>query len=167
MSQSEQNLREAFAGESQANRKYSVFADKAKEEGYEQVARLFRAASLAEAFHARNHLRALKGIGPTAENLRAAISGENYEHTSMYPGFIDQAKGEGEREAQVSFDWALKVERIHEGLYKRALEGIQSGKDMVPADMWVCGRCGNTLEGGPPDQCPICGVPKSMFVAID
>jgi len=167
MSQSEQNLREAFAGESQANRKYSVFGDKAREEGHEQVARLFRAASLAEAFHARNHLRALKEVGSTAENLRAAISGENYEHTSMYPGFIEQAQAEGAREAQVSFDWALKVERIHEGLYKRALEAIESGKDLAAASMWVCGRCGNTLEGEPPDRCPVCGAPRSMFVAID
>lgn len=164
MSKTEKGLAEAFAGESQANRKYLAFAKKAAEEGYAQVAKLFRAAAEAETVHAHNHLKAMGGIKSTKENLEAAIKGETYEFESMYPPFIADAKVEGRKDAERSFMWANEVEKIHARLYKDALENLGKNKEV---DYYVCGLCGNTVEGEPPDTCPICGTGKKMFKKID
>jgi rubrerythrin len=158
------NLKEAFAGESQANRKYLAFAKKAEEEGYPQAARLFRAAAEAETVHALAHLAAMKGIGSTKENLQAAISGETFEFTNMYPGMIEQAKKEGNQDAAVSFDNANRVEAVHADLYKKVLQELEKGGKIV---YYVCQVCGNTVEGSAPDTCPVCRSPKKMFTLID
>jgi rubrerythrin len=158
------DLKEAFAGESQANRKYLAFAKKADEEGYPQVARLFRAAADAETVHAHAHLRVMGGIGSTADNLNAAISGETEEFKKMYPGMIERAKAEGNSAAEMSFANANAVEEIHAGLYQKALDNLGSNED---TDIYVCQVCGNTVEGEAPDKCPICGAPKKMFKKID
>ncbi|HIJ60431.1 MAG TPA: rubrerythrin family protein [Nitrospirae bacterium] len=164
MSKTEQALAEAFAGESQANRKYLAFAKKAEEEGYGQIAKLFRAAAEAETVHAHNHLKALGGIKSTKDNLASAIKGETYEFESMYPPMIADAKLEGNSEAETSFSWANTVEKIHANLYKKALDNIGKNESV---DYYVCGLCGNTLENEAPDTCPICGAKKQMFKKID
>jgi rubrerythrin len=167
MSQTSDNLQAAFAGESQASRKYLYFAEKADEEGYKQIARLFRAASDAETVHARNHLNVMKGIKSTADNLKTAIGGENYEFTKMYPEFMKQAEAEGNGEANNTFYLANKVEQIHHSLYQTALAMLEKGQALPEKPMYVCQHCGNTVEGEPPDICPVCGRPKSMFKRID
>ena len=163
MSKTENNLKEAFAGESQANRKYLAFAKKAEQEGYMQVARLFRAAAEAETIHAHNHLRALDGIKSTKENLEIAISGESYEFQKMYPQMIEDAKTENRKGAQQSFHFANEVEKIHATLYKKALENLGRNPEV---DYYVCQVCGNTVEEEPPEKCPICGAAKKMFKKI-
>ena len=159
------NLKEAFAGESQASTTYRAFARKADQEGYPQVARLFRAASAAEVVHARNHLDVMQGISSTEDNLNKAISGENMEHVSMYPEFIELAKKEGDTKAERTFDWARRVEIIHESLYKSALEALQTKPE--PRDYYVCQICGNTVEDEAPDKCPVCGAPRAQFLKVD
>jgi rubrerythrin len=167
MSQTSDNLQAAFGGESQASRKYLYFAQKADEEGYKQIARLFRAASDAETVHARNHLNVMQGIKSTADNLKTAIGGEHYEFTKMYPEFMKQAEAEGNSEANNSFYLANKVEQIHHSLYQTALTMLEKGQPLSEKPMYVCQYCGNTVEGEPPDICPVCGRPKSMFKRID
>ncbi len=167
MSKTSDNLQDAFAGESQANRKYLYFAEKADEEGHKQIARLFRAASDAETVHARNHLRVMQGIKSTKDNLLAAIGGENYEFTKMYPEFIKQADAEGNNKAKDSFDLANKVEQIHHRLYQEALGMLERGQPMAEKPIYVCQVCGNTVDGEAPEKCPICGAPKKMFKPID
>jgi rubrerythrin len=158
------NLKEAFAGESQANRKYLAFAKKADEEGYAQVARLFRAAADAETVHAHAHLGVMKGVGSTEDNLHQAIDVETEEFESMYPGMMEEAKSEGNDAAYQSFAYANAVEKIHAGLYQKALDNLGSNETV---DYYVCQYCGNTVEGEAPDKCPICGAPKNMFKKID
>jgi rubrerythrin len=158
------NLKEAFAGESQANRKYLAFAKKADEEGYAQVAKLFRAAADAETVHAHAHLGVMKGVGSTEDNLHQAIDGETEEFESMYPGMMEEAKSEGNDAAYQSFAYANAVEKIHAGLYQKALDNLGSNETV---DYYVCQYCGNTVEGEAPDKCPICGAPKNMFKKID
>ncbi|MCG2828802.1 rubrerythrin family protein [Methanothermobacter sp. K4] len=158
------NLKEAFAGESQANRKYLAFARKADEEGYHQIAKLFRAAAAAETVHAMNHLEAMGAINSTEENLREAIAGETAEFKEMYPGFIEEAEAEGEEQARWSFDVANKVEKIHAELYQSALDNL--GRN-VEVDYYVCNWCGNTVEGEAPERCAICGAPKKEFKKIE
>lgn len=158
------NLKEAFAGESQANRKYLAFARKADEEGYKQVAKLFRAAAEAETVHAHNHLMVMDGIGSTVDNLKTAISGEEDEFEAMYPEFIKEAKSEGNEKAVWTFDVANQVEEIHAELYTQALKALGNNAEV---DYFVCGHCGNTVENEAPDLCPICGAPKSEFMKID
>jgi len=160
------NLQEAFAGESQANRKYLAFAKKAEQDGFSQVAKLFRAAAEAETIHAHAHLKAMGGINNTEQNLNEAIQGETDEFTSMYPDMIKTAKKEDEQEAMISFFRANKVEEVHAGLYKKALESVKSGKDLEAADIHVCELCGNTVEGEAPDVCPFCGAKKDQFHKI-
>ena len=167
MSTTEQNLESAFAGESQASRKYLFFADKADEEGHKRIARLFRAAADAETVHARNHLRVMEGIKSTKENLLTAIGGENHEFTEMYPAFIKQAGTEGKKKAADSFDLANKVEQIHYHLYGDALSQLEKGEPMELKPFYVCQYCGNTVEGEAPEKCPVCGVPNKMFKLID
>ncbi len=160
MSNTLRNLQDAFAGESQANRKYLAFAIKAEREGYVQVAKLFRAAAEAETIHAHNHLKGLKGINSTKENLEAAISGESYEFQKMYPRMIEEAEAEGHAAALRSFSLANEVEKVHARLYQTALESL--GKN-IEADYYVCQVCGYTAEGAAPDECPVCKAKKQAF----
>jgi Rubrerythrin len=159
-----ENLKEAFAGESKANRTYLAFAKKADEEGYSQVAKLFRAAAEAETVHAHNHLLVMGGIGSTEENLKEAIEGEIEEFEAMYPDFIKEAKEVGNENAVWTFDVANQVEELHAGLYKKALEALGNNEEV---DYYVCGHCGNTVEDEAPDVCPICGALKSDFFKVD
>lgn len=161
------NLSEAFAGESQANRKYLAFAKKADQDGYPQVARLFRAAAAAETVHAHAHLRAMGEIKSTRENLNHAIAGEGFEFQNMYPTFLEEAQEEGHKQAETSFEYALAVEKIHYDLYKAARETVEKEKDLEKRKIFVCQVCGNTVYDGAPDKCPICGAPRSSFTEID
>ncbi len=162
-----ENLNEAFAGESQANRMYLAFAKKADEDGLHQVARLFRAAAEAETVHAHAHFRVLGGIKTTSDNLEAAIAGEGHEFMEMYPAFLAEAQKEGNKPAEFSFKNALAVEEIHHGLYSKALESVKSGSDLPETKIYICPVCGNTVEGDVPDTCPICNVPGSKFIEIE
>lgn len=164
MSKTEQNLKDAFAGESQANRKYLAFAKKADRDGYPQVAKLFRAAAEAETVHAHSHLRTLKGIKSTAENLQEAIAGEIHEFKSMYPAMIEDAKSEDESAALRSFTYANDVEKIHAELYQKALDNLDSP---VEADYYVCSVCGYTCENEAPDVCPVCNAKAKAFFRVD
>ncbi|MBU4316479.1 MAG: rubrerythrin family protein [Proteobacteria bacterium] len=164
MTKSEQNLWDAFAGESQANRKYLAFADKAQKEGFPQVAKLFRAAAEAETVHAHAHLRALKAVESTAENLQTAIDGETHEFKKMYPAMIEDAKAEKNTIAERSFDFANQVEKIHAELYKKALDNLSQQKDL---DYYVCPVCGYTCENEPPETCPVCKANGRSFKKID
>lgn len=159
------DLKQAFAGESQANRRYLAFAKKADAEGHPQAARLFRAAAEAETVHAHAHLRAMGGIGSTRENLAAAVAGEVHEFEKMYPAMIEDARTEGEAQALRSFEFANSVERIHAGLFGTMLENLGQGGDQFPYH--ICPVCGFTAEKGAPDVCPICGAKGSSFVRID
>ena len=157
------NLEDAFAGESQANRKYLAFAKKAEDEGFGQVAKLFRAAAEAETVHAHKHLRVMGGIRSTKENIQEAIGGETHEFTKMCPEMIEEAKKEGDNKALQSFEFANKVESIHADLYQKALDNLGKNENV---DYYVCPVCGNTVENSVPDQCPICGVSGSQFMRI-
>jgi rubrerythrin len=166
MAKAEEDLKEAFAGESQANRKYLAYAARADQDGYPQVARLFRAAADAETVHAQNHLRALKGIGSTADNLKDAIAGETHEFKSMYPEMLEQAKSEGHKDAERTFHFALEVEKVHGKLYQDMLDGLEtSGREEYA--YFVCPVCGHTVGREAPETCPICGTKGSMFKRID
>jgi rubrerythrin len=160
------NLQAAFAGESQANRKYLAFAKKADDEGYPQVAKLFRAAAAAETVHAHAHLRVMGGIKDTAGNLQAAIDGEGHEFKEMYPGFLKEAESESNQAAVYSFKNALAVEEIHHVLYGEALEAVKSGSDLPETKVYVCEVCGNTVKGEAPDKCPICNAPREKFTEV-
>jgi len=163
----EKNLQAAFAGESQANRRYLFFADKAEREGHTQIAKLFRAAAEAETVHARNHFNAMDGVGSTQANLLAGATGEHYEFTRMYPPFIEQAELENNKRAQVSFEYANKVEQIHHRLYEAAIKVLNEGKQLKDEPYFVCQVCGNTFAGQTPEKCPICGSPKSKFKRVE
>lgn len=164
---SEDNLREAFAGESQANRKYTAFAKKAEEEGFSNVARLFRTAAASETHHALKHLDVLGDVKSTAENLKAAVEGETFEMSEMYPKFIATADEEGNTPAKISFFAANEAEKVHAELYKKALDAIKGGSDIEARDYFVCQVCGYTVEGEAPDTCPVCRNPKEVFKRID
>jgi len=161
MAKSEQFLKEAFAGESQANRKYLAFAAKADQEGHAQVARLFRAAAEAETVHAHNHLRALNGIKSTKENLQEAIAGETHEFKKMYPEMIAAAKAEGNKTAERTFNFANEVEKIHAQLYQKLFDNLGKSQENYP--YYVCPVCGFTAEKQPPGTCPVCGTKGEMF----
>ncbi len=162
-----ENLQDAFAGESQANRKYLAFAKKADADGYPQVAKLFRAAAGAETVHAMAHLRAMGGIKDTAENLQAAAGGEGFEFQEMYPPYLAQAEEEGDKKAAVSFKYALAVEEIHYNLYVEALAAVKAGLDLSEERIFVCDVCGNTVYGEAPDKCPICGARHNRFFEVE
>ena len=164
MSKTENNLLEAFAGESQANRKYLAFAEKADKEGYPQAAKLFRAAAAAETVHAHAHLRALKGVNSTAENLKEAVNGETHEYKNMYPDMIAAAREEGHKAAERSFAFANEVEQIHADLYQNMLDNLDDRKD---TDYYVCSVCGYTCEDEAPDACPVCGAKANAFKKVD
>ena len=160
------NLKEAFAGESQANRKYLAFAKQAEADGYPQVAKLFRAAAEAETVHAHAHLRVMGGVGDTIQNLQAAIEGEGFEYREMYPRFLAQAQEENHRGAVTTFKNALAVEEIHHSLYTGALEAVRGGKDLPPNPIFICTVCGHTAVGEAPERCPVCGAKKEKYTEV-
>jgi rubrerythrin len=166
MSETENNLKAAFAGESQANRKYLAFARKADEEGHKGVAKLFRAAAEAETIHAHNHLDALNGVKTTLENLREAFGGEHYEFTEMYPVFLTKSKEEKQGAATKTFHWANEVEKVHGALYQEALKTLEAGGEMSDKDYYVCEKCGYTIADTAPDKCPVCGAKKDAFFKV-
>lgn len=159
----EKNLKDAFAGESQAHLKYAVFADLAEREGLANVARLFRAASYSEQAHATNHLRALGGAGKTLANLDGALGGETFEITTMYPDYMKVAEAEEEKRALRSMNDALEAEKVHARLYTAARDAVAAGKDTTLPKLWVCSVCGFTMEGDAPERCPICGAVHAKF----
>jgi rubrerythrin len=160
----EENLKSAFAGESQAHLKYQVFADKAEGEMLPNVARLFRAGSYSEQRHAANHLRVMAGVGKTADNLKAALEGESYEVAKMYPEFIRVAQDQNEKDAVFANRAALEAEKVHAALYQKALGSLDKGQDLEATPIHVCSVCGFTVDGEAPDKCPVCGAPKQKFV---
>lgn len=160
------NLKNAFAGESQANRKYLAFAKKAQADGYPQIAKLFRAAAEAETVHAHAHLRVMGGVKTTAENLEAAIEGEGFEFTQMYPEYIAEAEKDGNKAAVTTFKNANAVEKVHHALYSDALKTLKAGKDLPEAKVFVCDVCGYTVAGEAPDRCPICGAKRERFFEV-
>jgi len=165
MATTETNLKEAFAGESQANRKYTAFAKKAEQEGFVNVARLFRTAAEAETIHGMGHLNAMDAIKSTADNLRAAIAGETYEYTEMYPPMLTQAQAENHK-AKRMFGYAVEAEAVHAELYKLALEAVSQGKDLAEAKFYLCPVCGHIEAGNPPATCPICGIKGEKYVQV-
>jgi len=160
------NLEAAFAGESQAHMKYLAFSAKADREGFPNVARLFKAIAYAEQVHATSHLKTLKGVGKTAENLEAAIGGETYEVDEMYPAFIAVAKVQEEKAATRSNEWAMEAEKIHAEMYGAAKAAVEDGNDAEVGQVYVCSLCGWTGEGEPPDECPLCKAKKEKFVTF-
>lgn len=167
MAKTADNLKAAFAGESQASTRYLAFARRAEREGHPRAARLFRAAAMAETVHARNHLETMEGVKSTQDNLRAAIAGENMEHVQMYPKFIKQAKKEGATRAVRTFEWARSVEMIHESLYRSALDALEGGGERQITGCFVCQVCGFTAEDQVPEKCPVCGAPRAQFLKVD
>ncbi len=165
MNQTINNLKEAFAGESQASQKYLAFAKKAEKDGFRNVAKLFRTAAQAERIHAEGHLNALDGIGSTAENLVAAITGETYEYTQMYPPMLQQAQAEGHK-ARRMFEYAGKAEAVHAEVYQRALEAVRRGQDLPEGKIYLCPICGHIEFGAPPETCPICKATGSAYLQI-
>ncbi len=165
MNQTTDNLKEAFAGESQASQKYLAFAKKAEKDGFRNVAALFRTAAEAERIHAEGHLGALDGIGGTEANLQAAIDGETYEYTKMYPPMLEQAQAEGHK-AKRMFDYAAKAEAIHARLYQLALESVRNGQDLPESKIYLCPVCGHIEFGTPPETCPICKAKGSAYVLV-
>jgi rubrerythrin len=165
MPTTQENLAVAFAGESQANRKYLAFAQAADKEGFGQIARLFRAAADAETIHAHAHLRNMGGVGTTLENLKAAVAGETYEYTEMYPPMVEQARAEGHR-AKTMLGFANEAEKVHARLFAEALAALESGKDLSKMDVYLCPVCGDVEFGEPPEKCPICGAPRSKYVKV-
>lgn len=160
----EENLKNAYAGESQAHLKYLAFADAAAQEKLANVARLFQATSFSEQVHAVNHLRTLGGISKTGENLQTAMDGENFEVTEMYPAYKLVAESQGEKAAVMWLNAALAAEKVHAGLYRRAKEAVDRGKDLDSFPIHVCSVCGFTVEGEAPDKCPVCGAPREKFI---
>lgn len=165
MSATIDDLKTAFAGESQANRKYLAFAKKAEKEGLAQVAKLFRAAADAETIHALAHFNNMDGVGSTLDNLKAAITGETYEYTEMYPPMVAEAEKEGHK-ARTMLRFALAVERVHAGLFQRALECVQAGKDLDALEIYICPVCGDLEIGAPDRPCPVCGAPANKFQKV-
>ena len=160
-----ENLQTAFAGESQANRKYLAFAKKADKDGYPQIAKLFRAAAEAETIHAHAHLQNMGGVGTTLENLEGAVAGETYEYTEMYPPMAAQAEKESHK-AKVMLGFALKAEQVHAKLYQQALDALRGGADLAAMEIYLCPFCGHLELGTPPAKCPICGAPAEKFQKV-
>ncbi|ADR18537.1 rubrerythrin family protein [Calditerrivibrio nitroreducens] len=165
MSETKSNLKEAFAGESQAYQKYVAFAKKAEKEGFKNVARLFKTTAEAERIHAEGHLNALEMVSSTTDNLKAAIEGETYEFTKMYPPMLEKAVADGHK-AKIMFNFAVKAEEVHAKLYKKALEAVESGKDLENTDFYLCPVCGYIEFDAAPAKCPICGVASDKFVKV-
>ena len=166
MSKTIDNLKTAFAGESQANRKYLAFAKKAEADGFPQIGKLFRAAAHAETIHAINHFKAMGGVKSTAENIQEGIAGENYEVVSMYPPMLAEAEATGEKQAARSFKYAVEAEKTHEAMYREAAETFATGKDLPEGDYYVCPVCGYTHAGPMTEKCPVCNLPADKFDKI-
>jgi len=166
MPSTQENLKTAFAGESQAFQKYTSFAEKAEKEGFKNIAKLFRTTARAEKLHAAGHLQAMDGVGSTADNLRDAIAGETYEYSQMYPPMLAQAEAENHK-AKRMFSYALQAEEVHARLYKLALESASKGEDLSESNIYLCPACGYIEIGKPPDVCPICGAKGSKFFQVD
>ena len=164
MATTQENLKEAFAGESQASQKYQAFAKKAERDGFPNVAKLFRTASAAEMTHAEGHLKAMDGVNSTADNLQAAIDGETYEFTEMYPPMLEQAEADGHKALRM-FKYATGAEAVHAKIYKMALEAVQSGEDFAE-EFFLCPVCGYIELGAPPENCPICGAKGKVFLQV-
>ncbi len=160
------NLKDAFAGESQANQKYKAFAKKAEKEGFANIAKLFRTTAEAERIHAEGHLKALDMIASTADNLQAAIDGETYEFEEMYPPMLSLAKEDGHK-AKTMFQFAVDAEEVHAVIYKKALEAVKNGVDMNETDFYLCPICGYIELGAIPEKCPVCGAKGKVFVLVD
>ncbi|HEX2994853.1 MAG TPA: rubrerythrin family protein [Anaerolineales bacterium] len=160
-----ENLKEAFAGESQANQKYRAFAKKAERDGFPNVAKLFRTAAEAERIHAEGHLAAMEQIGSTAENLQAAFDGETHEYKEMYPPMLEQAVADGHK-AKRMFGYALDAEAVHAKLYALALECVKQGQDLTSVDFYLCPVCGYIEMGKPAEACPVCGAKAEKFVQV-
>ena len=165
MAHTQDNLKEAFAGESQANRKYLAFAKKAERDGFPNIAQLFRTAAEAETIHAHGHFDAMGGIKSTAENLQAAVEGETYEYTQMYPPMLRQATADNHK-AKRMFGYAMKAEAVHAKLYQMALEAVRQGRDLTEKSFYLCPVCGHIEMGSAPESCPICGEPGDEFVQV-
>jgi rubrerythrin len=162
---SKDDLKDAFAGESQANQKYRAFAAKAEQDGFPNIARLFRTTAEAERIHAEGHLKALDGVATTADNLKAAIAGETYEYTEMYPPMVQRAEAIGHK-AKRMFGYAVAAEEVHAKLYALALEAVLQGKDLAETKFYLCPVCGHIEFGEPPEACPICGAKQSKYVQV-
>jgi rubrerythrin len=160
------NLKEAFAGESQANRKYLAFGEQAARDGHAMVAKLFRAVAAAETLHAHAHLRAMDGVKDTLANLQEAVAGEAHEFTHMYPAMLEEAKAEGHKRAERSMFQALEVEKVHYELFKQAIAAVSTGRDLAAADVHICPVCGHTVIGDAPDECPVCKVKGEKYLAV-
>jgi len=163
---SQDNLNDAFTGESRANRKYLAYAIQAERDGFPGVARLFRAAAEAETVHALAHFRVLGGVGSTLDNLADAVAGEQYEFSEMYPAFLQEARDEGWKPAEFSFRNALAVEEVHSDLFSRARDAVERGRDADLGPIYVCPVCGNTVVGSIPDTCPVCHVSGEKYREI-
>jgi rubrerythrin len=159
------NLKEAFAGESQANQKYLNFAKKAEQDGFHSIAKLFRLTAEAEKIHAEGHFKSLDGVGSTAQNLQAAIDGETYEYTTMYPPMLKQAEADGHK-AKRMFAYAVEAEAVHAKLYTMALDAVKQGKDLTGVEFYLCPVCGYIEIGKPTAACPICGTKAEKFVTL-
>ena len=166
MSTTSENLKEAFAGESQANQKYRAFAKKAAKDGFPNIAKLFRTTAEAERIHAEGHFKSMDGIGSTLENLKTAIAGETYEYTEMYPPMYEQAKAEGHK-AKTMFQFGLETEKLHAELYTLALQAVEQGKDIEESEIYLCPVCGHLELGKPTERCPVCGVKAEMYVQVN
>lgn len=165
MATTEENLKTAFAGESQAYQKYSAFAEKAAKEGFANIAKLFRTTAEAERIHASGHLKAMDAVGSTLENLQAAIDGETYEFSDMYPPMYEQASAENHK-AKRMFGYALEAEKVHAELYRKAFEAVQAGQDLDEVNIYLCPVCGHIELGTPPESCPVCGAKASAYVQL-
>lgn len=166
MNKTDENLRKALADESQANRRYFFYAEKADEEGFSQIAKLFRAAAKAEAIHAFNHIRVIGETKSTIDNLKAAIKGENFEYKRMYPEYLSDSKKDKNQQAAWSFEVAKKVEEAHASLFVKAAAALETGEERVKTDYFICSVCGNTVERGAPEICSICKAPKEKFSKV-
>jgi len=162
----EENVKAALAGESQAHVKYAAFAGKAETEKLPNVARTFKANSYAEQVHASNYVKILGGLGTTKDNLAAAAGGESFEIAEMYPAYVVTARNQGEKAAETYFNYALEAEKVHHGMYQAAAESVAAGRDIAFKPIHVCSVCGFTMEGDAPDKCPVCGAPKDKFVTF-
>jgi rubrerythrin len=160
-----ENLAVAFAGESQANRKYTAFARQAEKDGLPQIAKLFRAAAEAETLHALGHFANMGGVGSTLQNLEAAVAGETYEFSTMYPPMVEQAKAEGHK-AKTMLGFANEAEKVHARLFQQALDAMKSGKDLSQMDVYLCPFCGDLEFGLPTEKCPICGAPAAKYQKV-
>jgi len=171
------NLRSVFGGESMAHMRYMVWADKAKRDGFPNVARLFMAISRAEQAHATGHFKAMSkeagaflvpagggfGLGSTSANLAGAIEGELFEVNEMYPAYLAEAKRQGERTAVRSMTFAFKAEKIHARMYQKAKQAVDRKRDVKLGAVHICTMCGHTIEGRLPKKCPICGAAQSRY----